>query len=446
MDNRALSPSAVNNYLKTILEKDKYLSSFKIKGEISNLKYHSNGNMYFSVKDAQAAINCIMFKSYATKLEQKFSEGDEVEIDGSLYLYVKMGQYNINVRAMKRAGVGNLFALYEELKKDYELKGYFDSVHKQQIPKFPQTIGIVTAQTGAAIKDIMTTLERRFKLAKIVVYPALVQGANAKFDVANKIKLANIDKRCDVLIVGRGGGSIEDLWAFNEKEVIEAVWASKIPIISSVGHETDTVLCDYVADCRAPTPTAAAELASPDSKELDSQLLNYKQIAKSQLKTKFNSAKLKLKLIEQDQYFINPLLNYEMQQQELYNQLNVIKQSHLNKVMTSELNINNCKKQLQEYDLQMVYKPKIDFARQSLQLAKQDLINKVNTQSNNLDHQKQLIDNLNPLTILSKGYSVSMLGSKIIKNSSDITVGDELLIKYQDGNIKTIVTEKEPNG
>ncbi len=400
MSNPALTPTAVNNYLKTILEKDKYLSFFKIKGEISNLKYHSNGNMYFNVKDDNAGINCIMFKSYAAKLDEKFQEGDQVEIDGSIYLYVKTGQYNINVRNMKKAGIGDLFVEYERLKKEFELKGYFDAEHKKQLPKYPQTIGVITAKTGAAVQDIITTLKRRYPLGKVLVYSTLVQGTKAKSDIAKNIKRANDEKSCDVLIVGRGGGSIEDLWAFNEALVVEAIWNSQIPIVSSVGHETDTTLSDYVADFRAPTPTAAAEIVSPSIIELNQSLETYKQIAIKALQNKHTASELKLNMIVSNQYYQDPLINFEMKIQEVDNEIRHTKQS---------------------------------------------LLNMVNIYSNNLNSQKELIDNLNPLTILSKGYSVSKINETIVTSTNQLEIGDQITVDYADGRIQATVTNKELN-
>lgn len=400
MSNPALTPSAVNNYLKTILEKDKYLSFFKIKGEISNLKYHSNGNMYFSIKDDNAGINCIMFKSYAAKLEQKFQEGDQVEIDGSLYLYVKMGQYNINVRSMQKAGVGDLFVEFERLKKEFELKGYFDMEHKKKLPKYPQTVGVITAKTGAAVQDILTTLNRRYPLAKVLVYSTLVQGAKAKEDIVKNIKRANDEMSCDVLIVGRGGGSIEDLWAFNEAIVVEAIWNSQIPIISSVGHETDTTLSDYVADHRAPTPTAAAEIATPSIIEIKQSLENLKQNGAKALNSKLTTNQLKLDMVINNQYYQEPLINFEM---------------------------------------------KISDNDMKLQMREQALLNSLNIFNTKLANQKDLIDSLNPLTILSKGYSVTKIDDDIVKSVSQINIGDVVELDYADGKAYAEVTKKELN-
>lgn len=398
---QALTPSAVNNYLKTILEKDKYMSFFTIKGEISNLKYHSNGNMYYSIKDDSAQINCIMFKSYTTRLETTFQEGDQVEVDGSLYLYTKMGQYNINARAMRKAGVGDLFVEFERLKKEFELKGYFDMEHKKPIPKFPQTIGVVTAKTGAAVQDILTTLKRRYPLAKVLVYSTLVQGVKAKDDIVKNIKLANDTKSCDVLIVGRGGGSIEDLWAFNEAVVVEAIWNSQIPIISSVGHETDTTLSDFVADFRAPTPTAAAEIASPNIIEINNTIENLKAVTVSSLQNKLRTSTLKLDVAINNQYYQNPFIKFEMEMQSVENQIKLSEQGTINKV--DRLNVN-------------------------------------------LQNQKQLIDSLNPLTILSKGYSVSKVNDTIIKSVNQIAVDDTIVVEYADGKVEASVTKKELNG
>ncbi len=401
MANPALTPTAVNNYLKTILEKVKYMSFFSIKGEISNLKYHSNGNMYFSIKDENAQISCIMFKSYASKVTDTLVEGDQVELSGSLYLYTKMGQYNINVRTIEKAGVGDLYQKYEQLKKDYELKGYFDQQHKQKIPNFPQAIGVITSQTGAAVQDIITTLKRRYPLAKVIIYPTLVQGTNAKFDVAKNIKAANDANVCDTLIVGRGGGSIEDLWAFNEPEVVEAIFASKIPIISSVGHETDTTLSDYVADIRVPTPTAAAEIATPDISELKTNLSNYKAMGAKSLSGRINNAKMQLKYITNNQYYRDPLVNYQLHFDDMTNELKFATNKILNNI-----NIN-----------------------------KTELVNK-----------KVIIDSLNPLTILSKGYSVANTSSGVLRSVNDIEIDQEVTITLADGKlVSKVVSKKELN-
>lgn len=398
----ALTPSAVNNYLKTILEKDKYMSFFKLKGEISNLKYHSNGNMYFSVKDEGAAINCIMFKSYASRLTDKFSEGDQIEIEGSLYLYVKMGQYNINVRSMEKAGVGDLYKRYEQLKKEFELKGYFNQSHKQAIPKYPQTIGVITSKTGAAVQDIITTLKRRYPIAKVRIYPTLVQGVKAKEDVVKNLRLANNEGICDVLIVGRGGGSIEDLWAFNEKIVVEAIYQSSIPIISSVGHETDTTLSDYVADVRVPTPTAAAEVASPNILELREHVNGLREVMVKSLESKVTVRKLRLDNIVKNQYFSNPLIKFELGLDEINA-----------KVENSQLRLEH----------------------------------KIKILNSKLANDKNLIDSLNPLTILSKGYSVSKVNDTIIKSTKELSVGDQITTEFTDGYVKTTIIDiKEYDG
>ncbi len=395
----ALTPSAVNNYLKQILEKDRHLSFFKIKGEISNLKYHSNGNMYFSIKDQNAQINCIMFKSYAAKLSDKFAEGDSIEVDGSLYLYVKMGQYNINVRTMKKAGIGDLYQKYEQLKNEYEVKGYFNYEHKQAIPKYPQVIGVITATTGAAIQDILTTLKRRYPLAKVKIYPTLVQGSRAASNISSNIELANSENVCDVLIVGRGGGSIEDLWAFNEVPVIEAIYASKIPIISSVGHETDTTISDYVADIRAATPTAAAELAAVDISEIKSNLVGYKDDMVRLLKTKNENYNLRLQALVQNQYYQNPLLRFEMESTQLDNQLDNSYQQIINKIKMAKLRLEN---------------------------------------------DVHLIESLNPLTILAKGYSVTKKDEQIVRSINDITIDDMLDIQLNDGIVVSkVISVKE---
>lgn len=422
-NNLVLTPSAVNNYLKAVLEKDKHLSFFKIKGEVSNFKKHSNGNYYFSIKDEAAQINCIMFKSYAQSVSFEMNDGLEIEIDGSIYLYTKMGQYNINVRKIQKSGVGDLYVKYNELKLKLEKLGYFDLSKKKPIPKFPERIGVITSSTGAAVEDIITTIQRRFPICKIILIPTLVQGAQGAADVAKNIRLANEKQIADVLIVGRGGGSIEDLWNFNEEIVITATFESEIPIISSVGHETDTTLIDFASDLRAPTPTAAAELATPDLAQLKLNLNNLHEKLPMYLKAKVDHQQAKLQLIENNQYFIDPLLTLKMNFSQLENNYFHAIKSVQNKILINNTKLNN-----------------------NQNLLKTAIENKMKTKDSNLLTTKLILDELNPLTILSKGYSVTSINGTALKSIEDVQLDTIIETKVNDGQVVSkVIAIKEKN-
>lgn len=256
-----LSVIQLNNYIKRMFEKDFILKNVRVEGEISNFKRHSSGHLYFTLKDDQGAISCVMFRTYTDKIIGKVQNGAKVIIHGTVSVYEKTGQYQIYVHEMEVAGLGRLYILYEDLKEKLEKEGLFLASRKKEIPKKPKKVGIITSSTGAAIRDIEQVSKRRNPYIELVLYPALVQGEYAKDDIVKGIEYFHEKEDVDVLIVGRGGGSIEDLWPFNEEIVARKIATSKIPIISAVGHETDFTIADFVADLRAPTPSAAAELA-----------------------------------------------------------------------------------------------------------------------------------------------------------------------------------------
>ena len=270
-NNKYITVTQLNRYLKYKIDNDPNLGIVFLKGEISNFKNHTRGHFYFTLKDDTSRINAIMFQGNASKMKFLPVDGMKVLVTGRVSVYEASGAYQIYVDSMLEDGVGSLYLAFLQLKEKLEKEGLFKNEHKRVIPKIPQRIGIITAPTGAAIKDILSTIKRRFPLVETILFPALVQGENAKDDIVKKIKIANTYD-LDVLIVGRGGGSIEDLWPFNEEIVARAIYESKIPIISAVGHEIDFTIADFVADKRAPTPTGAAEMAVPDKTDIQSYL------------------------------------------------------------------------------------------------------------------------------------------------------------------------------
>jgi exodeoxyribonuclease VII large subunit len=272
----ALTVTDVNRYIKSLLNSDEVLSAVTIRGEISNFKAHGSGHLYFTLKDEGAEIAAVMFRGDASRLAFRPADGMRVVVYGSVDVYEKSGRYQVYVRTMQADGVGAMMLAFERLKRKLTAEGLFDEARKRPLPPFPTCVGVITAPTGAAIQDILNITGRRYPQAKILLYPSLVQGAEAPASLCAGLATLNALEACDVIILGRGGGSLEDLWAFNDEALVRAVAASRIPVISAVGHETDFTLCDFAADRRAPTPSAAAELAVPDRRALTERLAQIK--------------------------------------------------------------------------------------------------------------------------------------------------------------------------
>lgn len=396
MEQQYLSVTALTKYIKYKFDNDRHLTEVLLQGEISNFKHHSRGHFYFTLKDEGSQISCMMFASNASKVIFKPMDGMRVFLKGTVTVYEAGGYYQITVREMKSDGVGDLFLAYEALKKELSELGMFNAEYKKPIPRFPKTIGVITSPTGAAIRDIINTIGRRYPMCKVILYPALVQGVDAKDSVCQQIRLANTQKLVDTLIVGRGGGSMEDLWAFNERIVAKAIFESKIPIISAVGHEVDFTIADFVADMRAATPTAAAEIATPN---LDA------------LKDNINQTVMRM-----TQGIRNYFNNYKM------NIANLEKHLDSNNPMEK---ISQKKRYVDEYTKNLNY------------LIEGVIINKKN--SYKMLNEKMKV--LNPLSIMDKGYSIAKVDEKIIKSINDVKINDTLEIVVSDGKIKTTVLE-----
>ncbi len=411
------TPSAINKYIKSIIDNDKYLREFMITGEVSNVKHHSNGNIYFRIKDNDAQIDCAMFASLARQNDFKLTEGQQIEARVSINTIVKMGKYSLNVKKMRLSGQGQLFEKYKQLYNQLHSEGLFDTNLKKSIPKFPKRIGIVTSPTGAAIQDMMTTLKRRHPLAQIVVIPCLVQGERATADIVNKLSLAE-KSNFDVVITGRGGGSIEDLWCFNEEQVVRLISQMQTPVISSVGHESDTTLTDYVADVRAATPTAAAELAACDiyqAEEIVKRNVNYIGQATQKI---LRDMQVRLNYVSKSQVLNQPLFNQQLVFDNVSNRL--ITNGHR---LNQKLNTYN-------YQLEQLRLPEIINQRIKGNLDEVKLI-----------HTK--IDQLNPLVILSRGYATVTSSGDYVKSIDDVELDDEIQIKMHNGTITSQVMQKE---
>lgn len=318
MDDKYLTVSRINRYIKYKLDNDENLQTVYLKGEISNFKNHTSGHFYFTLKDETSRIPAVMFRSAASKVNFNPQDGMNVLVTGRISCYEANGNYQIYIEEMLEDGVGNLYIEFEKLKKKLGERGYFDEKYKKPIPKFPKKIGVITASTGAAIRDIITTINRRYRLAEIILIPTLVQGEKAGEDIVCSLNKAK-DLNLDVIILGRGGGSIEDLWAFNEEIVADAIFNMDIPIISAVGHEIDFTISDFVSDLRAPTPTAAAELAVPNTIDLINNINQIKTRLGKSILNKLELNKNKLNALLNSYILKNPKGLYEVKMQKLDN-------------------------------------------------------------------------------------------------------------------------------
>nr|WP_238907370.1 exodeoxyribonuclease VII large subunit [Clostridium sp. YIM B02506] len=306
MKMKVLKVTEVNSYIKRIFDNDFILSNLSVEGEISNLKYHSSGHIYFSLKDENSKINCVMFKSDAMSVDFKLADGIKIIVKCRLSNYVKDGSYQLYIKEISESGLGSLHIQFENLKKKLNEEGLFSEDHKKAIPKFIRTLGVITSPTGAAIKDIINVTKRRNDNVDIIIYPALVQGAEAYKTLISGIQYFNKTKNVDAIIIGRGGGSLEELWAFNDEALAREIYKSKIPVISAVGHEVDFTICDFVADIRAATPSSAAEIAIVTKESLREELFNIKSMLSKSINKKLDEEKNNLNNIKRFLHINSP--------------------------------------------------------------------------------------------------------------------------------------------
>lgn len=439
-NNKYITVSQLNKYLKYKIDNDPNLGIVFLKGEISNFKNHTRGHFYFTLKDDTSRINAIMFQGNASKIPFLPVDGMKVLVSGRVSVYEQSGSYQLYVDTMLEDGVGSLYLAFNQLKEKLEKEGLFRPDHKKSIPKIPEKIGIITAPTGAAIKDILSTIKRRFPLVETILFPALVQGEYAKDDIVKKIKIANTYD-LDVLIVGRGGGSIEDLWPFNEEIVARAIYESKIPIISAVGHEIDFTIADFVADKRAPTPTGAAEMAVPNKKDLLVYLEQVNIRLEKSLTNKLKIYKEKLISLENSQVLKNPKRILEVKEQNfdlLYEKL--LKEIKI--ILTSKKESLNLLKSC------FIFKnPNILIIDKIYTY--NDLIKNINKQIEKIISNKQnsylnllsKVEVLNPITTIKRGYSIVKINNKTITSIKKVKKGDKITNQISDGNIISEVVE-----
>ena len=389
-----ISVSELNSYIKDKIGNDEFLNNVYIKGEISNFKHHYTGHMYFTLKDENSLIKCIMFKTYTANLNFVPKDGMKVLILGTVSVFERDGIYQIYCKAMQEDGIGDLYAKYERLKNKLEEEGLFDKQYKKQIPFMPKVIGVLTSQTGSVIRDIINVSTRRNPNVYLRLLPVPVQGEGAAIKIADAIKVMNDKNLADVIIIARGGGSIEDLCPFNEEVVARAIVESKLPVISAIGHETDFTIADFVADLRAPTPSAAAELAVPNIEDIKKNLKKYNNRFAIGLRKNLELLKLKYEKIMDSKVFKEPLLRIQDEYVKLDNNIKMI------------------------YD---------------------KVIEKYKESNNTFINIVLKLDSLSPLKTLSRGYSIVQKEDKIIKSKNNLKIGDEIKITLSDGNIKAQV-------
>ncbi|MDK9848860.1 exodeoxyribonuclease VII large subunit [Staphylococcus equorum] len=427
-----LSVSALTKYIKYKFDQDPHLQSVLIKGELSNFKKHSSGHLYFNVKDKNSVISAMMFKGNASKIDFDPKEGDEVLLEARVSVYERRGNYQIYVNKMHIDGVGNLYQKLEQLKKKLTKDGFFDQNHKKLIPKFPQKIAVLTAGTGAAIRDIHTTINSRYPLAEQVQINTLVQGEQAKNDIVEKIQQAD-QLNVDTIIIGRGGGSIEDLWNFNEEDVVKAIYFCETPIISAVGHETDFTLSDFVADVRAATPTQAAVMATPDQYELRQYLKQTNLSLTRFIKQHIQQQRKHLEHVSSYYKFQTPTLLYDQQIQKrddlekqlsLSMNLRIKNEQQQLQLLTNKFNLKNFKQNINREQLTNNQK-RIDLNKV--------INNFITNQQNKLTSKLESLNNLSPTNTMLRGYTIVNKDDDVITSTNDLAENDNIVLTMKDG-------------
>ena len=396
----AITVSQLNLYVKSLLEGDVHLQNITITGELSNFKNHyASGHWYFTLKDEEAAIRCVMFRTYAGSVRFSPRDGDTVVLQGRVSLYEKDGQYQLYAERMYPVGAGALALQFERIKEKLNAEGLFDTSRKKPLPKYPENIAVVTSDTGAAVKDILSILKRRYPLARVIMCPVTVQGETAVPQMLLTLERLYRLNAADVIIIGRGGGSAEDLWEFNDEMLARKIAASPVPVISAVGHETDFTICDFISDMRAPTPSAAAELAVPDIAELENRFAKFESLLKSALTAKYERAFSRLKAVLSSRFFKSP-------------------ETALTERLTE----------------------RTDRAEDKLVSAFSAALT---VRGGRLAELAAALDTLSPLKTLARGYAVAIRAGETVRKAEELNVGDGITLKFTDGDVKCEVTEKE---
>ncbi len=391
--------SWLNDYIKQLVEEEMLLQDIYVLGEISNFKKHSSGHLYFTLKDDKSEIRAVMFKPHAFKVKFKIEDGLKVVVHARVGVFQQAGTYQLYVDTLIPDGIGSLHLAFEQLKQSLSKEGLFDEAHKKAIPKYPNRIGVITSPTGAAIRDIINVASRRYPIASIILFPSLVQGEEASMQLINGIEYFNITESVDVIIIGRGGGSIEDLWAFNDEYLARAIYNSKIPVISGVGHEIDFTICDFVADVRAATPSAAAEIATPNLAEVMLKITDFREKGINIIYDKIDMYKYRLEVLANSKVFKKPESMLEM----------------------LKIDVNTAEQRL-----------------------KNAFTNQLTLKKSAFNESLAKLNSLNPLAVLSRGYTVITDGEgKSLKSIDDVIINNEITINFCDGTVVATPISKE---
>lgn len=416
MEEKTFSVSEINSYLNKKFKEDPNLKVIYVKGEISNFKTYPSGHSYFTLKDEKSQIPAVMFKGRKHSLKFQPENGMKVIIKGKIEVFERDGKYQLYASTMTEDGIGNLHVAFEQLKKKLKAEGLFDDAHKKEIPEYPGKIGVVTAQTGAAIRDILTTIEKRYPYCEVLIFSTLVQGEQAAPQIVQQIKHAQ-QFDIDTLIVGRGGGSLEDLWPFNEEIVARTIYDCKIPVISAVGHEVDFTISDFVADARAPTPTGAAVMAVPDVNDVKFKIVQLRNRLNKDINDKIMQNRTKLKHVSEKQIFKNPESIYEIKSMTLDNLVTKLEFSSKNIIAEN-------RNKLLELENKNIMKNPDEIIRM-----------KREPYLRNVDK----LAVLNPLLTLKRGYTLTRVEGKVVSSAKDVKSGDKLDVEFDDGTVNTRV-------
>lgn len=437
MEKRYLTVSTLNRYLKAKIDSDEQLQKILIKGEVSNFKHHSSGHLYFTLKDETSRINAVMFASKARKLPFELENGMKVLIQASVSVYDVAGTYQLYVDNIEQDGLGNLYLRYEQLKKALALEGLFDQEHKQEIPKFPSKIAVLSAYPSAALADIVRTIKLRFPVVRVIVFPIPVQGKGAYLHIINTLNYVD-SLGFNTIIIARGGGSLEDLWNFNEEALARAIYNCKTPIISGVGHEIDYTICDFVADCRCATPTAAGIKATPDLVELKQNVNNINYTLNTLMKQKITLNKQMLNKLNSFYLFKNPNKLFEDKKVKID-----YLSDRLKDIFTYNLNLqsNKAKNLIQTFNHQanlftLEQKNHLNLINQTMeQLMKQ----KIKYEKEKLYYTLSKLNTLSPLKVLERGYAIVLKEDNVVLTVNELKTGDKIKIKMKDGSKNAII-------
>lgn len=438
-----LSVKALTKYIKKKFDADPHLRDVYVKGELSNVKIHTSGHIYFTLKDSSARLPAVMFAANARTVKFKPESGMTVLIRGDVTVYEASGQYQLYAQSMQPDGIGDYYLAFEQLKKKLSEEGFFNAANKKPLPRFPEKIAVVTAPTGAAVRDIIITLNRRFPMAKVTIFPTLVQGEQAVRSIVQSIQAAN-NSDFDVMIVGRGGGSIEDFWAFNEEAVARAIFDSRIPIISAVGHETDTTIADFVADLRAATPTAAAELAVPSRTDLLDKVINQQSGMYRVISNLLEREKTALRKLTTSMPFAYPDRLYRPFIERVERATDSLQREVFQHLNRSRERFTNLDRQLaNRVPLQKIKRSEAELSQLQKRL-EQSTVQAMNTNKMKLTSAIRTLDALSPLKLMERGYTIPYKDGVVVKSIHQVKAGDEMKVTMQDGTVEATVLKTIP--